>query len=188
MQNIFEYVLAAISVLSFLLSLLPFFQRYKSAIKNSFIFTVGMLSGAIVSRANASQIILSFEGSVFQGLVFVLLCISSIIVVVIIISLALSPDRVLKQDSPKGVAGITAFGFFMTLAILFGVSSCDLNQSRMTASELMTLAKYHEDAGDVPRALAYYQDLLRLENSTGGTGSDAFKESITRKIEQLMNP
>lgn len=186
MGNVLEYVLAAATILSFLLALVPYFEKYKPQIKFAFVFISGMLVGSIVARAAASQVSITFEGSAFQAMLLVMMAVAGIIILVTLLSFSLSNKDSVSENNPKIISGFGSFGLFIVLAFISGLSSCSIQTNRLDSGEYLTLAKYYESSGDISRSLEYYQKLLRLEHSTGGTGDEQFIQTINGKITELM--
>lgn len=188
-ETVFQYVSGGATLLSLLLSMVPYLPSYKIYFKTGFVFFLGMFLGAFFTVASANTIVFNFEGSLFQTFVLILILVTGAIVMLVILAYALAPERKEGFEETKGVAGVSSFGFFVVLVLIYGLSSCEptRNSTRIIERPIddLAIARAYEEGGLVPKALTYYRRALEEEQRLRGKETE-FYRTLNDKIDELL--
>ncbi len=182
-DKIFGYVTGAVSVASFVLLLIPYFEKYKTQLSYIFVFFAGLCAGAVASTFSPSSVSVSFEGSLFQGFLVVAAIASASVAFLIIVTTAIAND----VSPVRTGSGSAAVGLFLICTLMFGLSSCEVPNSRdrLETGELLTLSSYYEGIGNVEAAVGYLERAIARETAMRNGSSD-LGNVLVQKMSDLL--
>ena len=171
----FTYIAGIASVLGFILQVFNVFPKYGQLRKSLLLVILGFFAGSILGTFDSSSIVFKFEITRFTLLmgVFVL------VIVGFLVSAAFTND-LYKRNQLFGVAGVGTIIFIFVL--LFGslatLETPMQEKSKLTISELISLAEDAEHKGNYDRAIMHLESV----KSRLGTGDPRLP-----KIEEMID-
>lgn len=148
LANAFNYVAGLASIVSLILALGPFFEKYRQHFRYATIFCVGVLMGSVFASVSASTIVIQFEGSITQMLLLGGAATAATILLSVIVGIALGGE--VKEF--HGTAGLSAAGVFFMMMVMYGVAHLGSGSSSPSyrgrdVDELLSLARYYNGNG-----------------------------------------
>ena len=185
LSNLFNYVTGALSIISFVITVTPFFPAYKPAVRFATVFFIGTLVGSLFASAQSQPIIFQFEGSLVQALLLGAAVVCAVIVIVLVLAMAMG-EKV--KENHASAAG-SAFGLFVVFISMYAIAnynshptstSKEIRYTARDADEFLSLARYYKGQSNTNLALEYYAKALEA------TYRDEPKANIRREMDSLF--
>src|SRR2546430_2439963 len=114
-SNLFNYISGALSIVSFVITLTPFFPQYKEHVRFATVFFLGTLIGSLFASAQGQTLVLQFEGSIVQALLLAGAITCAVICIGVVLAIALGG---ISSESHSSAGG-AAFGLFIVFMIMY---------------------------------------------------------------------
>ena len=187
LSSLFNYVTGALSIISFIISVTPFFPQYKAAVRFATVFFLGTLVGSLFASAQSQPIVFQFEGSLVQAMLLGAAVICGAMTIILVLAISMSDKKLDNQSSGAGAS----FGLFIVFMAMYSIAAYNAPVagkvetrtplSARGADEFLSLARYYRDQGNVNLALEYYAKALDV------TYRDEQKANVQREMNAVLD-